>query len=129
MPPEECHPPIAVPREPLVDIATIHPTLEKMARGICLADGYHEDEHWFDYDEKSKVDRGGPAWTFYLERAEHALKALLSLDNATLMRGTAAFSHDTPLPAEDLGDPDYVEDLDRAIKTIVGHILKPYVRP
>ena len=126
---EECRPPIAVPRDPLVDIATIHPALEKMARGICLAEGHFEDEHWFDYDDKAKVDCGGPAWTYYLEHARTALKALTALDHATLMRGTAAFSYDDPPPDDDAGDPDYVEDLDRAVKTIVTHVLQPYERP
>ncbi|USN16038.1 hypothetical protein PAPPERLAPAPP_02970 [Brevundimonas phage vB_BpoS-Papperlapapp] len=125
-------PPCAVPREPLVDITTIHPALEKMARAICLAEGHHEDEHWFDYNPKRKVDMGGPAWTAYLEHASLALKVLETLDLSTLMRGTAAFSWDTPPPPDDEGDLDSAPDLDRALKALVAHIQNPtlpVVRP
>lgn len=115
----------AVPRQPAVDIRTVHPALEKMARGICLAEGHAADEHWFDYDDKSKVDRGGPAWTHYLGHARQALGALLTLDDATLMRGTAAFSWDTLPPQDDLGDPDYVVDMRRFMTALHAHITAP----
>ena len=126
-------PDCAVPREPKVDIAAIHPALEKMARAVCLAEGVDEDEHWFDYDDKAKVDRGGPAWTFHLDHARLALSVLETLDFSTLMRGTAALNHDAaPPPPDDLGDTDYVPDLDRMVKALVAHIkdpAKPVIRP
>lgn len=125
-------PPFAVPREPLVDVASIHPALEKMARAICLAEGHNEDEHWFDYNPKRKVDLGGPAWTAYLEHATQALQVLETLDFSTLMRGTAALNYDDAPPPDDLGDTDTVPDLARMLRALVAHIkdpAKPAARP
>ena len=115
-------PPYAVPRAPLVEIAKVHPALEAMARAVCRVEGNEEDLHWPDYDDKRKVDMGGPAWTYYLDHAREALKVLGTLDPVTLMRGTAAINWDDLPPEDDLGDPDYVDDLNRELKALVAHI-------